>query len=469
MTSAVPRLPYPDSLIADPRSLYNLILNRQPVAVDQGNSSIVSFCQKIASVDTLEILSRITSSYPNHFYWENRYQETAFLGYGVAFSATFSTGQRFFKAQKFIENCQKRIIKIDKYSEITPRIFCSFTFFDSETAAPFPSATLTLPKFQIIKKQSEYFFLTNLLTTSEKDLENCLTETINNLKIVENSHDKLLQNSSKDTSNYYIHPTYNFSAAVADALQSIQNQHFSKIVLAHALDVVSPQPFHLVNCLDNLRQRHPDCYTFSLSNGQGHNFIGASPERLLSVHQGQLITDALAGSAPRGQNAIEDALFANKLLASEKEQREHQAVSDFINQRLQQIGLKPQNSPSRLLKLSNIQHLWTPIYAKLKPSIHPLEIVAQLHPTPAVAGVPTDIALAQIRHYETFDRSLYAAPLGWIDCQNNSEFIVGIRSALIIGDRARLYAGAGIVAGSDPEKELAEIQLKFQALLKALT
>jgi menaquinone-specific isochorismate synthase len=122
-----------------------------------------------------------------------------------------------------------------------------------------------------------------------------------------------------------------------------------------------------------------------------------------------------------------------------------------------------------LLKLSNIQHLWTPIHAKLKPSIHPLEIVAQLHPTPAVAGVPTEIALAQIRHYETFDRSLYAAPLGWIDCQNNSEFIVGIRSALIKGDRARLYAGAGIVAGSDPEKELAEIQLKFQALLKALT
>ena len=233
--------------------------------------------------------------------------------------------------------------------------------------------------------------------------------------------------------------------------------------------MISPRPFHLVNCLDNLRQRHPDCYTFSLGNGRGDHFIGASPERLLTVHQGQLITDALAGSAPRGENAIEDALLANKLLASEKEQREHRAVSDFINQKLRQIGLNPQNSPSRLLKLSNIQHLWTPIHAKLKPSIHPLEIVAQLHPTPAVAGVPTEIALAQIRHYETFDRSLYAAPLGWIDCQNNSEFIVGIRSALIEGDRARLYAGAGIVAGSDPEKELAEIQLKFQALLKALT
>ncbi|NEQ17552.1 MAG: isochorismate synthase, partial [Moorea sp. SIO3E2] len=93
---------------------------------------------------------------------------------------------------------------------------------------------------------------------------------------------------------------------------------------------------------------------------------------------------------------------------------------------------------------------------------------AKLHPTPAVAGVPTKIACEQIRHYETFDRSLYAAPLGWIDYQGNSEFIVGIRSALIAGNHARLYAGAGIVAGSDPNKELAEINLKLMVLLKAL-
>lgn len=469
MTSAVPRLSYPDSPIADLRGLYNFILNPQLLAAEKGNRSIVSFCQKISPLDLLEILSRIASSYPTHCYWENPERETAFLGYGIAFTATFHGKQRFLKAQKFIENCQQRIIKIDNYSEITPRIFCSFTFFDSETATPFPSATLTLPKFQIIKKQSEYFFLTNLLITSEKEIENSLEETINNLKIIQNNSSNCRQNPHQDPCSYYIHPTYNFQAAVADAIQSIHAQKFSKIVLAHALDVISPRPFHLVNCLDNLRQRHPDCYTFSLGNGRGDHFIGASPERLLTVHQGQLITDALAGSAPRGENAIEDALLANKLLASEKEQREHRAVSDFINQKLRQIGLNPQNSPSRLLKLSNIQHLWTPIHAKLKPSIHPLEIVAQLHPTPAVAGVPTEIALAQIRHYETFDRSLYAAPLGWIDCQNNSEFIVGIRSALIEGDRARLYAGAGIVAGSDPEKELAEIQLKFQALLKALT
>jgi menaquinone-specific isochorismate synthase len=122
----------------------------------------------------------------------------------------------------------------------------------------------------------------------------------------------------------------------------------------------------------------------------------------------------------------------------------------------------------QLLQLLNIQHLWTPIQANVPTGVHPLEIVAELHPTPAVAGTPREISQEQIRRYETFDRGLYAAPLGWVDHRGNSEFIVGIRSALIDGDRARLYAGAGIVAGSDPDKEVAEIQLKLQALLKAL-
>ncbi|MFM6057146.1 MAG: isochorismate synthase, partial [Microcystis aeruginosa] len=176
MTSAVPRLSYPDSPIADLRGLYNFILNPQLLAAEKGNRSIVSFCQKISPLDPLEILSRIAPSYPTHCYWENPERETALLGYGIAFAATFHGKQRFLKAQKFIENCQQKIIKIDNYSEITPRIFCSFTFFDSETATPFPSATLTLPKFQIIKKQSEYFFLTNLLITGKEEIENSLEE-----------------------------------------------------------------------------------------------------------------------------------------------------------------------------------------------------------------------------------------------------------------------------------------------------
>ncbi|MBC1256750.1 isochorismate synthase, partial [Trichormus variabilis FSR] len=259
-----------------------------------------------------------------------------------------------------------------------------------------------------------------------------------------------------------------YKKSVASALEKIQSKELSKVVLADILDVSSNQHFNLLHSLNNLRKTHPNCYIFSTSNGKGQNFIGASPERLITIHNQQLITDALAGSAPRGKTPAEDAANANRLLNSEKERHEHLLVMDFITQRLTQLGLLPQVLPPRLRQLSNIQHLWTPINAIVPANVHPLKIIAQLHPTPAVAGAARDIACEEIRRYETFERGLYAAPLGWIDSQGNCEFIVGIRSALIDGDRARLYAGAGIVAGSDPDREFAEVQLKLQALLKAL-
>jgi len=260
-----------------------------------------------------------------------------------------------------------------------------------------------------------------------------------------------------------------FRQSVRSVLESIAAGELSKVVLSQAFDICSDRPFDLINSLDNLRSLYPDCYIFSTGNGRGQNFIGASPERLIAVRGGELITDALAGSAPRGDVAAEDADIAHRLLSSDKDRREHQAVVDFIVERLIHLGLTPERaSQPRLMRLSNIQHLWTPITAAISSDIHLLEILAELHPTPAAAGTPRDVAQTQIRRHETFDRSLYAAPLGWVDYHGNGELIVGIRSALIDGDRARLFAGAGIVAGSEPDRELAEIQLKLQALLRAL-
>jgi menaquinone-specific isochorismate synthase len=242
-----------------------------------------------------------------------------------------------------------------------------------------------------------------------------------------------------------------------------------KIVLAHALDWVSPRPFQPVASLHRLRQRHPNCHLFSLSHGDGTSFIGASPERLLSLAQGELVTDALAGSAPRGSSSPEDTAIGELLLHNPKEQGEHRLVVEFLAHQLQGAGLRPQYPVHPgLRRLANIQHLHTPIRAAVPRHTHPLHIVEALHPTPAVAGVPTREACDQILRFEDFDRGLYAAPLGWVGANGDSEFIVGIRSALVAGRRARLYAGAGIVAGSDPRREWAELQLKFRALGESL-
>ena len=467
----------------------NLIQNNREVNYDFDRSEhnqfqvtdktrIISFSQKIPLIDPLAFLQQFAQPNSLHFYWENPGKQEAIAACGVTKKLTTESGDRFSIAQDFIQTCLKQTIRKGD-TNLTgsgPHLFCGFTFFPecNKSYSPFPAATIFLPRFQVVKKNKNCIIIVNLPVNNNDTVKDLTAEVKQKINTFDWSNQERLDidpslennfqtsnNSSRDNSEY-------FKSVVTSALNSIAVDEFSKIVIAHTTDVNSPAPFRLIESLHNLRQLHPDCYIFSTSNGQGQNFIGASPERLISIQNKQLVTDALAGSAPRGQTTSEDVQLANLLLKSRKEKREHQAVSDFLLKRLRQLDLKPQQLPLQLLQLSNIQHLWTPIYAHLPNDIDPLEIVAHLHPTPAVAGVPTEIACEQIRCYEKFDRSLYAAPLGWVDHQGNCEFVVGIRSALIDGDRARLYAGAGIVSGSNPDKEFAEIQLKLQSLLKAL-
>jgi menaquinone-specific isochorismate synthase len=265
------------------------------------------------------------------------------------------------------------------------------------------------------------------------------------------------------------HESGDYRAAVADALRRIEAGQFEKIVLARAQDVRADQPLHPLEMLNGLRERFPDCYAFSFAQGGGTSFIGASPERLVRVSKGVLETEALAGSARRGATASEDAALASALLHSEKDGREQQQVLDDIVARLTPLGLKLE-FPTRpqLRRLANVQHLHTPVSARLPEGVRLLDAVAALHPTPAVGGSPRDAAVARIRELEGFPRGLYAGALGWLNARGGGEFFVGIRSALVEGATARVYAGAGIVAGSTPEKEFAETELKFKAMLDAL-
>ena len=454
--------------------LHQFLLSCQEKVVDN-HSQIVSFSQKIDLVEPLAVLESVAQTDQPHFYWETHSQQEAIMGYGITKAIAIEGNDRFIQARQFVQSCLKQTIRAGFHLQgAGPRFWCSFTFFPSlsPSNSPFPAATVFLPRFQIVRTQQDCVLVANVAIDKKANIRLILEQIKQQIQTINLS--KCRQIDFQDCRHRKIHvetdniATLRFKSAVTSALKSIRQEEISKVVIAHALDVFSAEPFNLVQSLHNLRQRHPDCYIFSTSNGRGQAFIGASPERLISIQNQHLVTDALAGSAPRGKTALEDASFARRLLNSKKEKREHQAVAEFIMQRLYQLGLTPCKAPRQILKLANIQHLWTPISAQLPDELNPLDIVAQLHPTPAVAGVPTPTACEQIRHYEAFERGLYAAPLGWIDYQGNSHFIVGIRSALVKGDRARLYAGAGIVAGSDPDKEYAEVQLKLQSLLKAL-
>ncbi|PIG92486.1 isochorismate synthase [Gloeocapsopsis sp. IPPAS B-1203] len=438
------------------------------------SSRIVNISLEVEDVDPLVVLQEIEQPNQLSFYFENKSNKSAIAAIDAVAQLQTSGVNRFSQAQKFVNSCLDKIIKVDTSNEAStgPHFFCSFSFFN-ETAQidyPFPAATIFLPRWQISRYGDRCILVANFLIEQETNLSRLYQDwcqkirTINLLKLQSNPEN----NYNSISRNQQIKNIKNFKQSIISSLKLIESNYFQKIVLAHPLDVSCETPFNLFQSLENLRNIHPGCYVFAVSNGKGQNFLGASPERLISIDNQQLNTDALAGSAPRGKTLAEDTKLANCLLNSEKERHEHRVVIDFITQCLYELGIVPQTLSPRLRQLSNIQHLWTPIQAKLPANVHPLEIVAALHPTPAVAGVSRDVACTKIQDYETFERGLYAAPLGWLDDRGNCEFIVGIRSALIDRDRARLYAGAGIVAGSNPDREIAEIQLKLQALLKAL-
>ncbi len=456
------------------KELYQFLLSIQQNCRQNNCTQIASISLEVDLVDPLVVFTRMSKANQLNFYWENQANQEAIVAIDAVIQQEKSGYRRFEEAEEFMQNS---IINISKFSmnnliSTEPYFFCGFSFFseNEQLDYPFSPATIFLPKWQITVKKQQCILIANLMISPRIEITKLLQylwEKVNLINSFKHIY-PILINQENQFRQTYVVGAEEFKISILSVLNKIKANKMRKVVLANALDVISNRKFDLFKSLDTLRQLHPNCYIFSTSNGKGQNFIGASPERLICISQKQLITDALAGSAPRGTTPIEDAAYAESLLNSEKERHEHTLVIDFITQSLSQLGLSPQVSAPRLRQLSNIQHLWTPITATVPTNVHPLKIVAQLHPTPAVAGTLPDIACAEIRCYESFERGLYAAPLGWIDAEGNCEFIVGIRSALIDGDRARLYAGAGIVAGSDPDKELAEIQLKLQALLKAL-
>lgn len=455
----------------DCKQLYQFLdFCRQQSIADQ-QAKIASVALELSAIDPLVVLDRIVQPNQPHFYLEQRDEQKAIVAIDTVLEFQTSGSQRFLTAQPFIHSAIEQLIT-NNSSIAIPRFFCSFTFFE-QTQSAFPAASVFLPRWQIERWGDRSTAIANVLIQEQSNLTqitHMLWQELQQIRLAEYEFLSFAPGLTTLLQGWEMIDRHDFAATVSTALQSIERHRFRKVVLAHAVDVISRLPFQPGRSLHNLRQLYPDCTVFSIGNGQGQSFIGASPERLLNLHQRQLITDALAGSAPRGRTAAEDARLGQDLETNPKERYEHQVVVDFIYHSLTHLGLAPRfaSSPT-LLKLSNIQHLHTPIRAIVPAHLDPLSILSQLHPTPAVAGMPRVAACDQISQLEPFERSLYAAPLGWIDAEGNAEFVVGIRSALLEGDRARLYAGAGIVSGSDPEREAAEVNLKLQALLRALT
>jgi menaquinone-specific isochorismate synthase len=255
--------------------------------------------------------------------------------------------------------------------------------------------------------------------------------------------------------------------AVTQARNAVRKGSITKAVIARDIVINSSAPIDVYAVLLRLRSSFGSSYRYLVDN-----FIGASPELLVAVDNGAISSHPLAGTAPRTGDPQTDSALAEQLLSSEKNQVEHRVVIDMVHDTLLPFCsyLDWQPEPS-VMQVANVQHLGTLMQGMLsKPFMHVLDAAIMLSPTPALGGFPKQEALKLIDQYEGIVRGRYGGAVGWFDQKGNGAFAVAIRCAQLSPDRtsARLFAGGGIVADSDPATELAETQAKFQAMLAAI-
>ena len=441
-----------------------------------GGDVFASISLLVNHIDPLAVLESIYDPGELHFYLERSSREESIAGAdGVAVRQTSGLG-RFREVEAFREEILSRTTCIGDTDApgAGPHFFCAFTFFEEPRDTRFAGATVFLPRWQVVRRGDVFTAVANLRIAADSPLE-AMAEKVwrAHVKFSAFGYDGVPTEANDwraGGERRETVPREVFTAGVREALEAISSGELEKVVLARCVDLSFRGGIHPLRALNRLRMTYPNCFTFSVANGTGQSFIGASPELLVRRRGDTVETEALAGSAPRGATASEDAVLAGDLLRSEKDSREHRLVIDSILRRLRAAGVEAEHvSRPRLLQLPNVQHLRTPVRGKLRGGVGLLDVLAQLHPTPAVGGTPREPAMAAIRRMEAFSRGLYAGAVGWIAPDGDGEFTVAIRSTLIDGGLARLYAGAGIVAGSDPEREWCETEVKMQAMLSAFS
>ncbi|WEL16982.1 Menaquinone-specific isochorismate synthase [Halorhabdus sp. SVX81] len=355
-----------------------------------------------------------------------------------------------------------------------PRLFGGFAFHDvgvdrhaDADWTGFPDAYFHLPAVSVIERDGETWLTAAAVgpdapSTAEQTLERW-QERLTNAQPSTESPPGIAARSQ-------IPERGAWTEQVDAAVERIDRGDLRKVVLAGAQTVDLAGSLSVPAALDRLSETYPDCYRFAFAPEQAGagTFFGATPERLLRRDGPRVQTAALAGSIGRGDTGAEDEWLAEELTDSPKDSHEHALVVEAIREQLDGFAETVTTGERTIRQLATVQHLQTPIEAILDTEVHVLSLVEALHPTPAVGGLPPDDALAAIQEAEAFDRGWYAAPIGWFDAAGDGEFAVGIRSALTRERRATLFAGAGIVADSDPDAEWDEIQLKYRPILDAL-
>lgn len=409
------------------------------------------------------------------FYWNHG--EVIFAGFGVAAELMAWGKDRFQTIRQKAKELFRDSVVVGDEILAAPRLFGGFAFRDDfapdNTWSVFTPAHFILPHYQLVQHDGKSWLTINAHIQPDDEPQEILPQL---QAALQTRYEMLAAHTPLPNKNalHMSHMNYPMSyetweRIVTAATREIKTGPLEKVVLSRVCEIQFADRIDVDSALDDLNDRYPECYRFLFEPRPYHAFYGATPELLVKVNGRRVTTMGLAGSIRRGNSPEEDEGYAQQLLSDPKERHEHALVVKAIKERLGELTteLDVPEMPC-IYRLSNIQHLYTPIEGQLKQEMGVLPLVETLHPTPALGGTPRHLAMEFIRQAEPVPRGWYAAPIGWIDYHLDGEFGVAIRSAVCQDRRVWLYAGGGIVADSIPQKEWDETALKFKPMLNAL-
>ncbi|WP_456273571.1 isochorismate synthase [Bacillus sp. AK031] len=439
----------------------------------EGIPVLYSAVRKISHVNPLSFYTKGSSIYHGErFFWKDKESDTQIAGIGSTYMfRNDSEDNRYIS----IEKEWKRLIEhaeIEAEEEVAgtgPLLFGGFSFDPSVPRAKewsdFSHGIFQMPTFMLTLTGEGCYLTTNILCTSQDD------EGL--LSIIERKQQELFEQDQPNRFNLALQGAEevapdDWKAALEEVVDQLKGGEMEKVVLARKMLMSFKERPHSDQVIHNLWNEQQESFIFSFEVANSC-FLGASPERLVKKEGSEILSTCLAGSIARGKNSEEDRKLGRSLLNDEKNLHEHKLVVEMIRDVISEYctDVHMPDEPV-LMKVRDIQHLFTPVKGECDNETSILKFVGQLHPTPALGGVPRDKAMKTIKQAEKMDRGLYAAPMGWMDSYGNGEFAVSIRSGLIHKDKAYLYSGCGVVADSTAASEYRETQIKFKPMFRAL-
>jgi isochorismate synthase len=426
---------------------------------------LLSYAYDVDALDALSLYGRAIAARHVAAYWEQPADRRVLVAVGAATSVAPAGAHRFVDAAAAWGGLVDGAIAGDRHDLVA---LAGFAFAADGVRAPhwseFSDGAMTVPEL-LYRCEGERARVT--LSVMVQPGQTTSDVRFWAARLLEAPDEPRRSSAARTAQANTISPDV-WVGAVTALSSEIAAGRVEKVVLAREVALRSEAAFDETAALARLRRGFPGTTVFAFHRGRA-SFIGATPERLVRVEGRRVRTMCLAGSARRGADERDDEAQGAGLLADAKERREHELVVRAITDALQPL-CRQLDVPAEpvLMRMPNVQHLATPVEGTLDHDVSVLDLVERLHPTPALGGTPRAEALRLIHEHEPFDRGWYGGPVGWMDADGNGDFVVAIRSALIRGNEARLFAGCGIVAGSDPAREYEESSMKLRPMLWAL-